>query len=380
MASSSRTENKDHYDLCTDAASAFDTDEKYFKSTVLYPLFLSRKNALLPSEPYNSFLHWRKEYFTLHDLIKEINYTPTSRRQNFNKRFTNQPQKVAENTMNLCRDLMVDMLRNSKILTEQRGNISLVLSLCAAPGGFCVPLLDQLPHCRVLAYSLPTEVGGLEMLYEDERLTFVSKDVMKLNSTEIEDQMQEIDLFKTKFGLICVDGAWAEVVGNRDKDSTDFKGSFRILFGKTVALKLKELLLMLESLEQNGVAVIRVSIKYYGLFGTMILIILNIVFRNVEFFRSTYEQSHNQWSSQFAYVICHEFVIGELEKGKSMVSQWLESCQAGKPTEEFGKLFNEVTESSIANCIKQQEQYFGELAEDFRRNHEQLRRENGDQS
>ena len=73
------------------------------------------------------------------------------------------------------------------------------------------------------------------------------------------------------------------------------------------------------------------------------------------------------------FVVTNELdVENETDYLKQMLWQWIKSCQVGKPTEELG-----VSGCLIANCIKQQEQYFGELAEDFRRKYEQIRRENG---
>ena len=165
------------------------------------------------------------------------------------------------------------------------------------------------------------------MLFEHERVKLFYEDVMKLSSDQIETQ--EKLLIDDAFDLILMDGAWASVL-QKDEQQQDEEFQYDPLYPfttKEFSLKVKELILMMDNLRENGIAIIGLNIKFSSLFGTVFLIILNNMFADVELFRPK-GNSATFWSKQFTYAICQNLKSHESEKNKKMLSRCLEkqSC------------------------------------------------------
>ncbi len=351
------------------AKSFLDSAENLYVNTKIYSLFTQRKHAFLQSSHFNSFLDYRKRYWALHDTSKGINYSPSERRLNVGKAVSENNTRMANSFLKGCGYMMTDMLNDSRILSKQKRKIKLVLSLCAAPGGFCQPLVEQILDCRILAYSLSPESGGIPMLFEHERVKLFYEDVMKLSSDQIETQKKL--LTDDAFDLILMDGAWASIL-QKDEQKQEEEFQYDPLYPfttKEFSLKVKELILMIENLKENGIAIIRLNIKFKSLFGTVFLIILNSMFADVELFRPK-GNSPTFWSQQFTYAICHNFKSDESEKNKKMLSRCLESSLAQELS--FLHLFEEASESLVKKCLEQEKSYFGDLAETYKQKYEEL--------
>merc|ERR1712226_1319308 len=135
-----------------------------------------------------------------------------------------------------------------------------VLDLCCAPGGFCQALLNRFPDISIDAHTLHPKEGGAPMLTRDPRLNCQYYDVIELS------QKHSFNTF-IRYDMVILGGAWAAYV---DENGVEQQETESRVFYPNLKLKFAELHIMLQCLRPNGVAIVKLPLKFENLTGTMI--------------------------------------------------------------------------------------------------------------
>lgn len=299
------------------AKDYFDEIEERWAPSPLYSLFLQRKELLLTSKPFEKFMAARKVYWETHDEIFKIQYDALERRKKRAKE-TN-TEKTAAFFLQTCYAMMIELMDNSPILWRRR--LHRVLDLCSAPGGFCEALLQRCPDVKIDAHTLHPDDGGAPMITKNNRLNAQYNDVIELSANTS---------FKTfiRYDLVIAGGAWASYV---DESGVSHEESECRMFYPSLKLKLAEMHIMLQCLRPNGVAIVKLPLKFENMTGTMIWIILEKVFKYVEPFRPSCNSCSSLWSHSFVYMVCHELRSNEIrEEYIRKLKSYLDLCQESR--------------------------------------------------
>jgi 23S rRNA U2552 (ribose-2'-O)-methylase RlmE/FtsJ len=299
--------------------------EKYFEeihdkwiSSPLYSLFLQRRELLTPSLAFDSFLAARKLYWERHDEMYQIQYDPEERRKRRAKQ-TN-THKTAMFFLQTCYAMMNELLESCPLLS--RRSLHRVLDLCAAPGGFCAALLERMPDVKIDSYTLHPDDGGAPMITKHKRLNSTYRDVIDLSSNH------SFNVF-IRYDLVILGGAWAAYV---DEVAEDSEFDSDKVFYPNLKLKFAEVHIMLQCLRPNGIAIVKLPLKFENLTGTLIWILLEKIFKYVEPFRPSCESCSSLWSHSFVYMVCHEVRSKEVrDKYVTKLKYYLECCLEQKP-------------------------------------------------
>ncbi|XP_075238789.1 uncharacterized protein LOC142334554 [Convolutriloba macropyga] len=284
----------------TDAQQYFEAVVPRWETSPLNPLFLQRRDLLIASRSFDKFISSRKLYWETHDAKFQINYDPQERRRKRAKE-TN-TDKTASFFLQTCYAMMRELLENSPALW--RRNFHRVLDLCCAPGGFCAALLDRFPDVRIDAHTLHPKDGGAPMITQHSRLNCQYNDVIELSANQS---------FQTliRYDMVILGGAWAAYV---DENGVEQQETESRVFYPNLKLKFAELHIMLQCLRPNGVAIVKLPLKFENLTGTMIWIMLEKIFNHVEPFRPSCNSCSSLWSHSFVYMICHGLKSKEIRE------------------------------------------------------------------
>ncbi|XP_063721808.1 uncharacterized protein LOC134848336 [Symsagittifera roscoffensis] len=298
----------------SDAQQYFDAVVPRWQSSPLNPLFLQRKDLLIGSRSFDKFIASRRLYWETHDEKFQIQYDPQERRKKRAKE-TN-TEKTAMFFLQTCHAMMCELLENSPALWRRR--FQRVLDLCCAPGGFCNALLTRFPDVKIDAHTLHPDDGGAPMITKHSRLNCQYNDVIELSVNQS---------FKTliRYDMVILGGAWAAYV---DENGVEQQETESRVFYPNLKLKFAELHIMLQCLRPNGVAIVKLPLKFENLTGTMVWIILEKIFKHVEPFRPSCNSCSSLWSHSFVYMICHDLRSKEIrEEYIRKLKRYLDLCR-----------------------------------------------------
>jgi len=341
----------------SDAQQYFEAVVPRWETSPLNPLFLQRKDLLLHSSSFDRFIASRRLYWETHDAKFQINYDPQQRREKRAKE-TN-TDKTAAFFLKTCYAMMCELLENSPVLW--RRNFHRVLDLCCAPGGFCQALLNRFPDISIDAHTLHPKEGGAPMLTRDPRLNCQYNDVIELSQKHI---------FNTfiRYDMVILGGAWAAYV---DENGVEQQETESRVFYPNLKLKFAELHIMLQCLRPNGVAIVKLPLKFENLTGTMIWIILEKVFNHVEPFRPSCNSCSSLWSHSFVYMICTNLKSKEIrEEYIRKLKLYLDMCRETRP--DFVNDFLEEREI-LSQVVGKEEKIWNLMAATYKAKLDRLR-------
>ncbi len=159
------------------------------------------------------------------------------------------------------------------------------------------------------------------MLTQHARLNSQYNDVIELSVNRS---------FKTliRYDLVILGGAWAAYV---DENGVEQQETESRVFYPNLKLKFAELHIMLQCLRPNGVAIVKLPLKFENLTGTMVWIMLEKIFKHVEPFRPSCNSCSSLWSHSFVYMICSELRSNEIRENYiRKLKLYLEMCQQTK--------------------------------------------------
>merc|ERR1712226_1441622 len=145
---------------------------------------------------------------------------------------------------------------------------------------------------------------------------------------DVIEMSQNRNSFQTfiRYDLVILGGAWAAYV---DENGVELQETEPRVFYPNMKLKLAELQIMLQNLQSNGVAIVKLPLKFENLTGTMIWIILEKLFNRVEPFRPSCSAI---WSHSFVYMICTNLKSEEIrEEYIRKLSLYLDMCRETRP-------------------------------------------------
>ena len=132
-----------------------------------------------------------------------------------------------------------------------------------------------------------------------------------------------------KYQLVTMDGSWH---GNED-----YEGHSNETALQNYEMLLSQLIVMLDHIAEDGVAIIRAKMKYAS--GAVVLTLLSRMFESVEPVKLDRETCGSLWHSIFSYVICQQFKSQSRDENLKIINEFLGEIKEGST------FFLEVSES-----------------------------------
>ncbi|XP_063725509.1 uncharacterized protein LOC134853440 [Symsagittifera roscoffensis] len=210
----------------------------------------------------------------------------------------------------------------------------------------------------VHVFTLPEANGGWPMRIEDSPKQAWTKisvnmhgpdygDIVKLASLAKDNHVKWYD----KYQLVTMDGSWH---GNED-----YEGHSNETALQNYEMLLSQLIVMLDHIAEDGVAIIRAKMKYAS--GAVVLTLLSRMFESVEPVKLDEETCGNLWHSIFSYVICQKFKSQSRDGNLKIINEFLGEIKEGSTffLEEVPKM------SEFETACRLQLEFFEECTKHF---------------